>query len=82
MKSLIVFNPSTGGSFTATMPASPQNGATRRLKYIGPYSASYPITIAANTGQTIDSQTSIPLVGENASLDLVFVASLSMWVVS
>jgi hypothetical protein len=82
MKSLIVFNPSVGASFTATLPAGPQDGATRRLKYIGPFSAGYPITIAANSGQTIDGQASIPLVGENASIDLVFVASLNMWVVS
>ncbi len=82
MKSLIVFNPGAGASFTATLPASPQDGAVRRLKYIGPYSGSYPITIAANSGQTIDGQTSIALVGENAAIDLVFVASLNMWVVS
>jgi hypothetical protein len=82
VKSLIVFNPSNGASFAATLPASPADGATRRLKYIGPFSASFPITIAANSGQTIDGLSAIPLIGENASIDLVYVASLSMWVVS
>ena len=80
-KSLVVFNPTAGAAFTATLPATSelQDGLVMRFKYIGPYSATYPITLQANTGQTIDGGASIPLVGQNASLDLVWVAALNEW---
>jgi len=82
-KSLVVFNPSSGAAFTATLPATSalQNGLTMRFKYLGPHSGSYPITIAANAGQTIDGGTSIVLIGQNATLDLTWVAALGEWVV-
>ena len=86
LKFLTVFNPSAGASFTVTMPPSGSlmDGEAHRFSYIGPYAASYPITFVPNSGQTFQngSVASLPLSGSNASLELVWSATLNSWLIS
>jgi len=67
----------TGGSFTVTMPASPSNGAHIAVMLRTGTNA---VTIAANTGQTIDgSLASINLTAAGQSVELWYSASGTTW---
>lgn len=84
-KYLTIFNPAAGAAFNATLPANPDDGEAHRLTYLGPYAATYPITILANTtitAQTINlTLTSWPLLGNGTSYDFVWSAVLVSWIV-
>jgi hypothetical protein len=81
---LVVFNPTSGAAFNVTLPAGPVDGEAHRLKYVGPYAGTYPITVLPNTGQTLEngSVSSVPLIGTDASLDFVWSEELGTWIVS
>jgi hypothetical protein len=79
---LIIFNPSVGAPFSVTMPLTAllQDGIAYRFAYIGPFSSLYQITFTANAGQTINGGATYPLIGQNATLELVWSVPYSGWI--
>ena len=72
---LIAWSGSAGATFT--LPASPRNGEAHAFKNLG----SATLTVAANSGQTIDGAASVALTVLYQALRVVYIGS-NEWVIA
>lgn len=86
--SVVVLTDTTAASFTVTMPASPTDGMTVTVKDDANKWATNPLTIAANTGQTIESPVNLGtfagsqvLTINSASVEWLYDAAKQIWIV-
>ena len=69
----------TSNSFTITFPASPADGAQIGVIDIAKTFGSYPLTLAAGAGTTIEGDTSVVLDVNGAYVSFVYTSSLTNW---
>jgi hypothetical protein len=77
---LIAWAPGSPAATTFTLPASPRLGEALAFKYLAA-SGSFALTVAANSGQTIDGQASVALGVLYAALRVVHIGS-NQWIVA